>query len=285
MNTPYVYREPVYHFWQLSQPRPLNVETIHFMLSSNRFHVEDLKLLDFLNVNRFATYNHFKRVLFPNETEQDRKVRLKRLKHLKMIHVIDRFSWTTASNPQPNKFIYCLNTVGAYLLNASGVNSDWKKMSNYISLQRVFAVLEANEIYLKLLEKGEVKEVKFTPRLGETTYYRPTVLFRFQKGDRERVLLFDIFRPGDEEQIRARTRCLLDFLTEGYKEYFSERPLSLFVAPDDEMLNLLTRRIMPELDDHIRFTTDARLAENDLSEAFTKLDKGRIIDIEAPLFK
>lgn len=217
----------------------------------------DLHLLSFLHRHRFMTRYQIQRMFF----EAPRQCK-RRLEYLDKIRAVNRLQVNSKVNFPP---VYMMDIAGARFLGLRSWTPD------VMDVNSICKYLQLVNIYY-LLSPG-ITKYRVRPTFDTYSgFYSPMAVFDYVGiGNRERTLILDIFRPGDNDDLARKLRYLSAFLDEAPR-HFESMPAVVLNCCDDEQI----RSASYHLNEHIRkvvFTTDERLINMDLNFAFVTWDR------------
>ncbi|NPV89618.1 MAG: hypothetical protein HPY50_02425 [Firmicutes bacterium] len=230
---------------------PMTTDEIEMRLVS--LDKNDLNLLCFLHRHSFMTRFQIER-LFINSTKQSKR----RLKFLDKIRVVNRLRVSCSVPTFPP--IYMLDIAGARYLNLKKWSPD------VLDFNSICKYLQLVEIYL-LLSPG-VSDYRVRPVFKtHRGFYVPMAVFNYTGiNGRERKLIFDIFRPGDNNDLDRKIGYLCALLDEP-TGHFDTLPAVVLDCCDEDQIRAAARHLAQHAR-KVAFTTDDRLYGSDVNKSF-----------------
>jgi hypothetical protein len=219
----------------------------------------DYRLLSFLRRHRFMTRYQAERLFFDSPVQSKR-----RLKFLDKIRAINRLAVKCSTYFPP---VYMLDITGARLV---GLRNCWADVQD---VNAICKYLQLTEIYI-MLSPGIVS-YRVRPRFNtHKGFYMPMAEFDYAGvGGRERKLIVDILRPGDDDLDRKLGH--LCALLDEPSSHFEEFPAFVLNCCDERQIRVAARCLY-EHARKVAFTTDDLLYEGDLNKAFLMWNGGNI---------
>ncbi|MBQ6817247.1 MAG: hypothetical protein IJO27_02325, partial [Bacilli bacterium] len=208
--------------------------------------------------------------------------------------IINRFYLTegeaavmTASDEYPDDAlsIYCLSIGGAYLLDAFSQRDayEWNTGNIIKSSEKIGKQILATEFMLKLIESISEKMIFFrclpTYQI-KTIAFKSTFHFCLKENGESIYFIGDVFR-SDSNIVDVRERLLkLESLlcTKAYLKYYpdaKDAPILLVFADTEDFLQQIAIELKATKIEKVRFSTDKRIFEKEVSEggAFLKYNE------------
>lgn len=221
--------DPYAYITRIDRPQSILYENIQRRIDNHWITERDIEIIHFLYVHRWVLRHQIHRLFFSGLSKHRSNERLKKLRKIGMVSLIE---WNSYARKTNKPAIYEIGAQGADILTYEygiRLGSRHPRKRREHSLSHRFKYVSINELYIQLLEHFQVKRFEFHPVLqiiDETQVPMAKMVLATPNRD----IMFYLLNIREEENWMKTLRYQAYF----YKRYRKEEEFILIVQVSTE---------------------------------------------------